>query len=164
MWKVNGRWTPSDVKSSHCVWQGEVIKMWYKIYFIGKFKIMLIVNRNIFFMFLITTLEACTKEIFDNRQNKTIKKLKINILRLPRSCKGFDYWRHNTGFVKLLSIHATNHLYHALLINMLNNPTLHVRSLNPFNLEKHGINIIYPKIQTGKALGKKSITSLHIRV
>jgi hypothetical protein len=65
--------------------------MWYKIYFIGKFKIMLIVNGNIFFMFLITTLEACTKEIFDNRQNKTIKKLKINILRLSSSCKGFDY-------------------------------------------------------------------------
>ena len=23
MWKVNGRWTPSDGKSSHCLWQGE---------------------------------------------------------------------------------------------------------------------------------------------
>jgi hypothetical protein len=24
MWKVNGRWTPSDGKSSHCRWQGEL--------------------------------------------------------------------------------------------------------------------------------------------
>jgi len=24
MWKVNGRWTPSDCKSSHCLWQGEL--------------------------------------------------------------------------------------------------------------------------------------------
>jgi hypothetical protein len=24
MWKVNGRWMPSDGKSSHCLWQGEV--------------------------------------------------------------------------------------------------------------------------------------------
>jgi hypothetical protein len=24
MWKVNGRWTPSDGKSSHCLWQGEL--------------------------------------------------------------------------------------------------------------------------------------------
>ena len=26
MWKVNGRRTPSDGKSSHCLWQGELIK------------------------------------------------------------------------------------------------------------------------------------------
>ena len=26
MWKVNGRQTPSDGKSSHCLWQGELIK------------------------------------------------------------------------------------------------------------------------------------------
>ena len=25
MWKVNGRQTPSDGKSSHCLWQGELI-------------------------------------------------------------------------------------------------------------------------------------------
>jgi len=24
MWKVNGRRTPSDGKSSHCLWQGEL--------------------------------------------------------------------------------------------------------------------------------------------
>jgi hypothetical protein len=24
MWKVKGRWTPSDGKSSHCLWQGEL--------------------------------------------------------------------------------------------------------------------------------------------
>jgi len=24
MQKVNGRWTPSDGKSSHCLWQGEL--------------------------------------------------------------------------------------------------------------------------------------------
>jgi hypothetical protein len=24
MWKVNGRWAPSDGKSSHCLWQGEL--------------------------------------------------------------------------------------------------------------------------------------------
>jgi hypothetical protein len=24
MWKVNGRQTPSDGKSSHCLWQGEL--------------------------------------------------------------------------------------------------------------------------------------------
>jgi hypothetical protein len=24
MWKVNGRHTPSDGKSSHCLWQGEL--------------------------------------------------------------------------------------------------------------------------------------------
>jgi hypothetical protein len=26
MWKVNGRWTPSDGKSSYCLWQGELKK------------------------------------------------------------------------------------------------------------------------------------------
>ena len=26
MWKVNGRWTPSDGKSSHCLWRGELKK------------------------------------------------------------------------------------------------------------------------------------------
>ena len=26
MWKVNGRRTPSDGKSSHCLWHGELIK------------------------------------------------------------------------------------------------------------------------------------------
>ena len=26
MWKVNGRRTPSDGKSSHCLWQGELKK------------------------------------------------------------------------------------------------------------------------------------------
>jgi len=24
MWKVNGRWMPSDGKNSHCLWQGEL--------------------------------------------------------------------------------------------------------------------------------------------
>jgi hypothetical protein len=24
MWKVKGQWTPSDGKSSHCLWQGEL--------------------------------------------------------------------------------------------------------------------------------------------
>jgi hypothetical protein len=28
MWKVNGRQTQSDSKSSHCLWQGELIKGW----------------------------------------------------------------------------------------------------------------------------------------
>ena len=34
MWKVNGRQTPSDGKSSHCLWQGELIKeiRWRKVY------------------------------------------------------------------------------------------------------------------------------------
>ena len=30
MWKVNGRWTTSDGKSSHCLWQGELKKKLYK--------------------------------------------------------------------------------------------------------------------------------------
>ena len=29
MWKVNGRWTPSDAKNSHCLWQGELKTFFY---------------------------------------------------------------------------------------------------------------------------------------
>jgi hypothetical protein len=29
MWKVNGRWMPSDGKSSHCLWQGELKRFQY---------------------------------------------------------------------------------------------------------------------------------------
>jgi hypothetical protein len=32
MWKVNGRQTPSDGKSSHCLWQGELKKKSYNKY------------------------------------------------------------------------------------------------------------------------------------
>ena len=28
MWKVNGRQTPSDGKSSHCLWQGELTNIY----------------------------------------------------------------------------------------------------------------------------------------
>jgi hypothetical protein len=28
MWKVNGRQTPSDGKSSHCLWQGKLKTQW----------------------------------------------------------------------------------------------------------------------------------------
>ena len=34
MWKVNGRQTTSDGKSSHCLWQGE-LKMYYMHKFVG---------------------------------------------------------------------------------------------------------------------------------
>jgi len=44
--------------------------MWYRIYFIGKFKIMLIVNEIIF----LHHLTGWAKVIYVNRQNKTIKK------------------------------------------------------------------------------------------
>ena len=30
MWKVNGRRTPSDGKSSHCLWQGELKRVLFK--------------------------------------------------------------------------------------------------------------------------------------
>jgi hypothetical protein len=29
MWKVNGRRTPSDGKSSHCLWQGELKRSYH---------------------------------------------------------------------------------------------------------------------------------------
>jgi hypothetical protein len=43
MWKFNGRWTTSDGKSSHCLWQGELkntSKLWMKIKFVHIFQIM----------------------------------------------------------------------------------------------------------------------------
>jgi hypothetical protein len=47
MWKVNGRRTPSDGKSSHCLWQGELKMIELKIYMSSLW--MMSYNADIFF-------------------------------------------------------------------------------------------------------------------
>ena len=45
MWKVNGRRTPSDGKSSHCLWQGE-LKMYQYLTLFSKTNIIKVTKRE----------------------------------------------------------------------------------------------------------------------